>query len=67
MSNEFLDATTGGYSFKEGSPNEWKTPADPPDGGGGGLAGDPVKSDYINPPAGADPQEPAPEPPPSQS
>ena len=65
MSSEFQDTTTGGYRFREESPNE-PCPVDPPDGDGG-LAGDPVKTDYVYPPESVDPREPEPlDPPTSQ-
>jgi hypothetical protein len=60
MSSEFRNATTAGYRFREESPNG-PCPIDPPESGGG-LAGDPVKSDYVYPPASVDPREPEPDP-----
>ena len=55
MTNESLHATTGGYSLSERPSNEFPQPIDPPEGGGGGLPGDPVKSDYVYRPIPADP------------
>lgn len=57
MSSEFRNATTDGYRFRESSNEPWH-PVDPPEGGG--LAGDPVKPDYVRPPESADPREPEP-------
>jgi len=63
MSTEFRNATTGGYRFRDESPDSPWHPVDPPEGGG--LAGDPVKSDYVYPPESVDPREPEPVDPPT--
>lgn len=59
MSSEFQNATSA-YRFRGESPNEPWHPVDPPEGGG--LAGDPVKPDYLYPPESVDPCEPEPDP-----
>jgi hypothetical protein len=60
MSSEFSNATTGGYFSSGESSNEWPHHIEPPDNTGGGLAGDPVKPDYVYPPMSIDPPEPEP-------
>ncbi|HEV8430738.1 MAG TPA: hypothetical protein VGQ41_22745 [Pyrinomonadaceae bacterium] len=60
MSSEVRNATTSGYRFSGESRNEPSHPMDPPDNTGGGLPGDPVKSDYVYPPEPIDPLEPEP-------
>ena len=60
MSSEFRNATTDRYHFDGDTENEPWHPVDPPDNTGGGLAGDPVKSDYVYPPEPFEPPEPEP-------